>query len=116
MTGLPITGIRTGGEYARKPAPEMLSGDPYCPFRADIWQLGTMFKLTFGVCVKSHVFFPSHSFGSSRPRTTISGLVVSQDILTSKVPRRFHLKFRSVMKQQKHPYYKWLMFILVASK
>ena len=109
MTGLPITGIRTGGEYARKPAP---SGDPYCPFRADIWQLGTMFKLTFGVCVK----FPSHSFGSSRPRTMISGLVVPQDILTSKVPCRFHLKFRSVMKQQKHPYSEWLMFILVASK
>jgi hypothetical protein len=61
VTGLPITGIRTGGEYGRKPAPEMLSGAPYCPFRADIWQLGTMFKLTFGppgVCVTSHVFFP----------------------------------------------------------
>jgi hypothetical protein len=56
VTGLPITGIRTG-EYGRKPAPEMLSGAPYCPFRADIWQLGTMFKLTFGVCVRSHVFF-----------------------------------------------------------
>ena len=50
VTGLPTTGVRTG-EYGRKPAPEMLSGAPYCPFRADIWQLGTMFKSSFGICV-----------------------------------------------------------------
>ena len=31
----------------------MLSGAPY---RADIWQLGTIFKSTFGVFVRSHVF------------------------------------------------------------
>ena len=54
VTGFPTTGVRTG-EYGRRPAPEMLSGDPYCPFRADIWQLGTMFKSSFGVCVKSRV-------------------------------------------------------------
>ena len=56
VTGLPIAGIRTG-EYGRRPAPEMLSGSPYCPFRADIWQLGIMFNMRFGVCVRSHVFF-----------------------------------------------------------
>jgi serine/threonine protein kinase len=27
----------------------MLSGAKYCPFRADIWQLGMMFKSMFGV-------------------------------------------------------------------
>jgi hypothetical protein len=27
----------------------MLSESPYCPFRADIWQLGKMFKSIFGV-------------------------------------------------------------------
>jgi serine/threonine protein kinase len=48
VTGLPIEGIRTGN-YARAVAPEMLSDSPYCPFRADIWQLGTMFKESFGV-------------------------------------------------------------------
>ncbi|THH19667.1 hypothetical protein EW146_g1547 [Bondarzewia mesenterica] len=47
VTGLPTTGIRTG-KYGREAAPEMLSGAPYCPFRADIWQLGTMFKSYFG--------------------------------------------------------------------
>jgi serine/threonine protein kinase len=48
VSGLPITGIRTG-QYGRDPAPEMLSGSPYCPFRADIWQLGTMFMSCFDV-------------------------------------------------------------------
>ncbi|KIY50052.1 hypothetical protein FISHEDRAFT_57770 [Fistulina hepatica ATCC 64428] len=37
---------RLGG-YARMPYPEMLTGEPYCPFRADIWQLGTMFRQQF---------------------------------------------------------------------
>ncbi|THH18821.1 hypothetical protein EW146_g2244 [Bondarzewia mesenterica] len=48
LTGLPTTGIRIG-EYGRETAPEMLSGAPYFPFRADVWQLGTMFKSHFGV-------------------------------------------------------------------
>jgi hypothetical protein len=48
MSGLPLTGIRAG-QYARDIAPEMLSGSPYCPFRADIWQLGTMFMSCFDV-------------------------------------------------------------------
>ena len=52
VTGLPVTGIRSG-EYARKPAPEMLTGAPYCPFRADIYQLGIMFNSCFGVRVRS---------------------------------------------------------------
>ncbi|THH11172.1 hypothetical protein EW146_g8140 [Bondarzewia mesenterica] len=47
VTGLPTTGIRSG-EYGRDIAPEMLSGAPYCPFHADVWQLGTMFKTYFG--------------------------------------------------------------------
>ena len=56
VTGLPTSGVRTG-EYARDIAPEMLSGAPYCPFRADIWQLGTMFKSYFGVC---HIMLLNH--------------------------------------------------------
>jgi hypothetical protein len=56
VIGLPTSGIRTG-EYARDIAPEMLSGFPYCPFRADIWQLGTMFKAYFGVC---HIMLLNH--------------------------------------------------------
>ena len=65
VTGLPITGIRSG-EYARKPAPEMLSGDPYCPFRADIFQLGTMFNSCFGVRVRFRVFFSLLQLSSSQ--------------------------------------------------
>jgi len=38
------------GEYGRDVAPEMLLESPYCPFRADIWQLGTMLRSIFGVC------------------------------------------------------------------
>jgi hypothetical protein len=116
VSGFPFTGIRTCGEYGRKPAPEMLSGAPYCPFRTDIWQLGTMFKLTFGVCVRSHVFFSfsqlstsqqlrNHSpplvdlfdsmcsdVPSSRPSAAealdcVRRLVVSHDILMSHVPQ-----------------------------
>jgi serine/threonine protein kinase len=65
LTGLPTTGIRTG-EYGREPAPEMLSGTPYCPFRADIWQLGTMFNSRFGVRVRSQLFPPLLQLSSSQ--------------------------------------------------
>jgi len=43
VAGLPTAGIRTG-EYGRNVAPEMLSEAAYCPFRVDIWQLGSLFK------------------------------------------------------------------------
>ncbi len=44
ITGLPDIRVgRTKGEYARKYAPEMLTGEPYCPFKADVWYLSRMF-------------------------------------------------------------------------
>jgi serine/threonine protein kinase len=49
VTGLPTAGVRPG-QYGRDVAPEMLLTSPYCPFRADIWQLGKMFQSIFGVC------------------------------------------------------------------
>jgi hypothetical protein len=55
-TGLPFAGLRTG-KYGRDPAPEMLSEAPYCPFRADIWQLGHMFLIYLWVCVVSSSFY-----------------------------------------------------------
>jgi hypothetical protein len=51
VTGLPSDGLRTG-KYERDPAPEMLSEAPYCPFLADMWQLGNLFRYCFGVCVR----------------------------------------------------------------
>jgi hypothetical protein len=53
IVGFPTKGVREG-EYGREPAPEMRSGLSYCPFRADIWQLGYTFKWYFGVCIMSH--------------------------------------------------------------
>jgi len=96
VTGLPFTGIRTG-EYGRTPAPEMLSGSPYCPFRADIWQLGTMFKLTFEhlsdlsqplidlfdiMCSE----VPSSRPSASEALDCVRRLVLSHDVLMSDVP------------------------------
>jgi hypothetical protein len=49
VTGLPTVGL-CPGQYGRDVAPEMVLESPYCPFRADIRQLGTMFKSIFGVC------------------------------------------------------------------
>jgi len=111
VTGLPITGIRTG-EYGRKPAPEMLSGAPYCPFRADIWQLGTMFNLTFW-----HLFYLSQPLvdlfdimcsedPSSRPSASealdcVRRLVHSHDILMSEVhPGPVPLKFKALQRKE----------------
>jgi len=97
VTGLPTTGIRTG-EYGRDPAPEMLSGVPYCPFRADIWQLGMLFKSTFGhlgqlsqslvdlfdiMCSED----PSCRPSASEALDCVRGLVVPRDILMSHVPQ-----------------------------
>lgn len=48
VTGVPTTGKRSVA-YGRDAAPEMLSDAPYCPFRADIWQLGDMFNQYFVV-------------------------------------------------------------------
>jgi hypothetical protein len=48
VTGLPTAKLRPG-QYGRDIAPEMQLESPYCPFRADIWQLGKLFKSIFGV-------------------------------------------------------------------
>ena len=86
VTGLPITGIRTG-KYGRKPAPEMLSENPYCPFRADIWQLGTMFKMLFGVCVLGLVYFSLSQLSSSQHLRHLSEPLVDLiDIMCSEDP------------------------------
>ena len=88
VTGFPTTGVRTG-EYGRRPAPEMLSGDPYCPFRADIWQLGTMFKSSFGVCVRSCVFLSLSQLSTSQSpyyRHLSQQLVDLFDAMCSEVP------------------------------
>lgn len=50
VVGLPIDGLRTGN-YARDIAPEMRTKESYCPFRADIWQMGSLFKDHFEVRV-----------------------------------------------------------------
>lgn len=66
VTGLPTDGVRPG-QYGRDPAPEMLLEIPYCPFCADIWQLGAMFKSIFGVCpplLLSVCLIHSHSSAS----------------------------------------------------
>ena len=39
--GHPVTVLET---YARPHAPEFASGNPYCPFKLDIWQLGDSFS------------------------------------------------------------------------
>jgi len=49
VQGIPTA--RRGGKlsnYGRHAAPEMLLDEPYCPFRADIWQLGTLCGELFG--------------------------------------------------------------------
>jgi hypothetical protein len=43
VTGLPISTMGDPSKYGREKAPEMLSDNPYCPFRTDVWQLGRMF-------------------------------------------------------------------------
>jgi hypothetical protein len=47
VSGLPTKGLH--GKYGRAVVPEMLSEEPYCPFRADVWQLGKMFLRCFQV-------------------------------------------------------------------
>jgi hypothetical protein len=55
VTGLPLAGLCTG-KYGRDPAPEMLSEAPYCPFRADVWQLGHIFLRYLWVRIVSSFF------------------------------------------------------------
>ena len=43
-TGYPLGGAFTQPEmYSRPPAPEMTTGQPYSPFKTDVWQLGISF-------------------------------------------------------------------------
>ena len=39
--GLPLADAE---KYARPHAPEFASGKPYCPFKLDVWQLGSSFS------------------------------------------------------------------------
>ena len=43
-TGYPLGGSFSQPEmYSRPPAPEMTTGEPYSPFKTDVWQLGISF-------------------------------------------------------------------------
>ncbi|KAK0442399.1 hypothetical protein EV421DRAFT_2035874 [Armillaria borealis] len=56
ITGPPDVRVgRTEGEYARECAPEMLTGEPYCPFKADVWYLGRMLHIHMDTEVKGFV-------------------------------------------------------------
>jgi hypothetical protein len=55
VSGIPIHPLPIG-KYGRVPAPEMLSGSPYCPFKCDVWQMGTLFRDTFNVCDPFYFF------------------------------------------------------------
>jgi serine/threonine protein kinase len=85
VTGLPTVGLRSG-EYGRDPAPEMLSRTPYCPFRADIWQLGNMFMSSFSVhsrlmlnLVKLTLKISQHLFCISPDLVNLFSDMVSED-------------------------------------
>ena len=44
-TGCPLGGSFSQPEmYSRPLAPEMTTGEPYIPFKTDVWQLGTSFN------------------------------------------------------------------------
>lgn len=57
LLGPTLPNVRVGrvGEYGREYAPEMLVGDPYCPFKADVWYLGRMLDNDLGAEVKGFV-------------------------------------------------------------
>lgn len=48
VTGLPTKGQRSG-EYGRDIAPELETDEPYCPFKLDMWQIGSEFRKYFMV-------------------------------------------------------------------
>lgn len=57
ITGFPSTITGRRGSYGRPLAPEMLKqGVRYCPFRLDVWQVGTMMKRDYMFEVRSLVF------------------------------------------------------------
>ena len=58
VSGLPLDRTGRTGEYGRELAPEMKKKEPYCPFKADMWQLGSMF---FGAFEVGHIKLRYHS-------------------------------------------------------
>ncbi|PBK60620.1 hypothetical protein ARMSODRAFT_897708, partial [Armillaria solidipes] len=55
ITGLPNVRVGRIGQYGREYAPEMLAGDAYCPFKADVWYLGRMLHRDMDEAVKGFV-------------------------------------------------------------
>ncbi|KAK0452740.1 uncharacterized protein EV420DRAFT_1645590 [Desarmillaria tabescens] len=55
ITSLPNVRVGRMGEYAREYAPEMLVGDPYCPFKVDVWYLGRMLNADMYTEVKGFI-------------------------------------------------------------
>src|ERR1700683_1278899 len=49
VTGVPALkiGLDHPDDYGHKLSPEMLLNKPHCPFKSDVFQLGTMFLLHF---------------------------------------------------------------------
>ncbi len=77
ITGLPNVRVGRMGQYGREYAPEMLTGDPYCPFKADVWYLGRMLHRDMEEAVKGFVekvgFF-SNNCGTALTSFTCSTL------------------------------------------
>ena len=63
--GLPVAGAE---DYARPHAPEFASGEAYCPFKLDVWQLGSSFS-GFKVCqyIYTLLFFCLSPFAFRAP-------------------------------------------------
>ena len=40
---LPLAGTAVAGQYARQVPPEARSGEPYDPFKLDVWQVGASY-------------------------------------------------------------------------
>jgi hypothetical protein len=60
VTGMPLKrlGLEDPEDYGRDIAPEMLSGEPYDPFKTDVFQMGKMFHDHFHV--RRHLFLPNN--------------------------------------------------------
>ena len=73
--------VQVTESYARPCAPELCSGETYCPFKLDIWQLGFSFS-DFKVC---HCIFLIRYFLAYWPFTSQSTIPSIDEVVVSMV-------------------------------
>ncbi|KAK0442409.1 hypothetical protein EV421DRAFT_1950605 [Armillaria borealis] len=91
ITGLHNLRVGRIGQYAREYAPEMLTNEPYCPFKADVWYLGRMLNSDMDTEVRGFIEKQLKATREDASFDDVFGKYFAQDVLDAEYMASTHL-------------------------